>query len=136
MFVVRPIQIKSEQCEICKALGVPFFENAIAFYAADLKDDNTTVDSYISICQFYFKGDAEIVSFAAADGREEDEAVIIMLRAAMSFMHRCGVNFAFFAQEAASEHWLKKSGFRYREGFWSIDLDKFYSAPCKYSDGD
>ncbi len=134
MFVVRPIQNKEEQKMICKMLNVPYYENALAFYAADLKSDNTTIDEYISICQFYLSGEAEIVGFHAADGREEDEAVVVMLRAAMSFMQRCGAGYARFLEGAASEFWMKKSGFPQNNGVYRIDLDLFYSSPCKFSE--
>ncbi len=134
MFVVRPIQDKEIQKAVCAELEAPYYENALAFFAADLKEDNTTIDCFISICQFYFKGDAEIINLSASHGREEDEAVIVMLRAAMSFMHRCGVKELSFAEGATNEHWLKKSGFPKIDGIYKIDLEKFYSAPCKYSE--
>ena len=134
MFVVRPIQIKEEHKYICNILGTEFFENSLAFYAADLAEDKSTVEAYIGICQFYFKGDAEIVDFFACDGREEDEAVIVMLRAAMSFMHRCGAGTAYFAENSASDFWLKKSGFICRDDKYSIDLNKFYSTKCNHGD--
>ncbi len=133
MFVVRAIQNKHLQREICHELNAHFFENALAYCAVDLQEDGASVDSYISICQFYMKGDAEIVDLTAADGREEDEAVIVMLRAVMSFMNRCGVKNACFGSNATDEFWLKKSGFVCTDGVYRIDLDKFYSAPCKHS---
>ena len=134
MFVVRPVQLKDEQKYICDNLGAEFYKNALSFYAADLAEDNTTIETYIGICQFYFMGDAEIVGFFAAEGREDDEAVIVMLRAAMSFMHRCGAKTARFANGAASEFWLKKSGFLLKDGIYSIDLEKFYTAKCNHGD--
>ena len=134
MFVVRPIQDKIVQKAICDVLGAVYYENALAFYAADLKENGVDIDKYISICQFFMDKNGEIASLYAADGREEDEAVIVMLRAVMSFMNRCGISYAFFSKNAASEHWLKKSGFCNNNGKYEIDLDKFYNSPCKYSE--
>lgn len=130
MFVVRAIQKKNIQKTICEEVGATYYENALAFFAADLKENKTDIDSYISICQFYLNGDGEIISFSAANGRENDEAVIVMLRTVMSFMHRCGVKNAYFAKNSTSEFWLKKSGFISTDGVYSIDLDKFYTSPC------
>ena len=134
MFIVRPIQIKEEQKMICDVLECEYFENSLAFYSADLKSDNTTIDSYIGICQFYFSGEAEIVSFFACDGRENDEAVIVMLRAAMSFMHRCGVKIVRFKKGAATDFWLKKSGFIFKDGSYSMDLERFYASTCNHGE--
>ena len=134
MFVVRAIQSKDLQMEICKNIGIEYKENALAYFAADLCDNGVDIDSYISICQFYFCGDAEIIDFKAADGRDEDEAVIVMLRAVMSFMHRCGVKTVHFAEGATNDLWLKKSGFICVNGVYSMDLEKFYTSPCRYSE--
>ena len=134
MFVVRAIQSKELQREICEAIGTEYKENALAYFAADLCDNGVDIDSYISICQFYFCGDAEIIDLKAAEGRDDDEAVIVMLRAVMSFMHRCGVKNVRFADGAANDWWLKKSGFICVDGVYSMDLVKFYTSPCKYSE--
>ena len=134
MFVVRPIQDKELQKNICTELGAPYYENALAFFAADLEEDGSTIKCYISICQFYFNGNAEIINLTAADGRDDDEAVIVMLRAAMSFMHRCGVKETYFAKDSTSDHWLRKSGFSKIGDVYKIDLEKFYTSPCKYSE--
>lgn len=134
MFVVRAAQDKELQKYICAVLKSEYKENALAFYAADLKENMIDIESYISVCQFYLSGDGEIVDLTAADGREEDEAVVVMLRAVMSFMHRCGVKNAYFTDGATNEWWLKKSGFLCRDGRYSMDLELFYTSPCKYSE--
>ena len=130
MFVVRAIQDKKLQNDISKELGSDFYENALAFYAADLKEDKSTIDSYISICQFYLNGDGEIICLQVADGREDDEAVIVMLRTVMNFMYRCGVKKAHFTENSTDDYWLKKSGFSNNKGVYEIDLVEFYSAHC------
>ncbi len=134
MFVVRAIQDKTFQKQICSIVKAEYKENALAYYAADLKEDGVEIDEFISICQFYLKGDGEIVDLTSAVGRDEDEAVIVMLRAVMSFMHRCGAKFASFSQDATSEWWLKKSGFLCQNGTYTMDLEKFYTSPCKFSE--
>jgi len=134
MFVVKAAQDKDLQRYICSVLKTEYKENALSFYAADLKDNLVDIESYISICQFYLSGDGEIIDLTAAEGREKDEAVIVMLRAVMSFMHRCGVKNALFANGSTNEWWLKKSGFLCCDGRYSMDLEKFYTSPCKHSE--
>lgn len=134
MFVVRAIQDKALQEEICNILKTDYKENSLAFFAADLKDDGTNIDKYISICQFYLNKMGEIVNFTAADGRNEDEAVIVMLRTVMSFMYRCGVKVAAFSDGSVNDWWLAKSGFIEQNGTYMMDLEKFYTSPCKYSE--
>ena len=136
MFVVRPIQDKETQIRVCSELNAEFYDNSLAFFAADLKEDGLNIDCFIGICQFYMGKKGEIIDFTIAEGRENDEAVIVMLRAVMSFMNRCGVSSAFFAENAATEYWLKKSGFVNKNGTYEIDLDLFYTSPCKYSDNE
>ena len=133
MFVVRAIQDKKLQEKICSILKTEYRPNALAYFAADLKDDGTEIDKFISICQFYLSRDGEIVDLTAADGRDNDEAVIVMLRAVMSFMYRCGIKRATFSSDATSEWWLNKSGFSNHNNSYEIDLEKFYTSPCKYS---
>lgn len=134
MFVVRSIQDKLLQENICNKLNTVYKENSLAFFAADLKDNGTDIDEYISICQFYLNKNGEIIDLTAADGRENDEAVIVMLRTVMSFMYRCGVKSVFFSEGATNEWWLKKSGFTINNDVYMMDLERFYTSPCKYSE--
>ena len=130
MFVVRAIRDKELQRSLCDSMGVEYCENALAYFAADLAEDLETIDEYISICQFIMQGDGEIVSFTSYEDRYEDEAVIVMLRAVMSFLHRCGVKHCYFEDAAAPIELAAKSGFIYKNGRYEMDLEAFYSSKC------
>lgn len=130
MFIVRAIQDKDLQRSLCESLGAEYFEYALAYFAADLKDDLETIDEYIGICQFIMQGDGEIVTYTSYKDRYDDEAVIVMLRTVMSFLHRYGVRFCYFEEKAAPAELAEKSGFVYKNGRYEMDLEKFYSSKC------
>lgn len=126
MLTVLPIQSKKEQEELCIICGVDFLENAFAYRADD--------GDFIGICQFVFENNAgHIKNLAYAPGVEDNEAMIIMLRATMSFMHRCGIIDSYIDERATTPSLLKISGYRINdEGKYYLDLDKFYNTPCSH----
>ncbi|MBR2296067.1 MAG: hypothetical protein IKA43_01515, partial [Clostridia bacterium] len=64
----------------------------------------------------------------------DNEAMIIMLRTAMNFMHRCGLKKSIFLANSANPELLELSGYSKDEnGIYSIDLDEFYISPCHYN---
>lgn len=124
MLTVFPIQTKDEQKELCEICGVEFIENAFAYKA----DDN----GFIGICQFTFENDCGYIkNLSYAPNAEDNEAMIIMLRAAMSFMLRCGIINSYIDENATTDVLLKVSGYKKNEeGKYFLNLDKFYNTPC------
>lgn len=124
MLTVLPIQTKEEQKELCEICGVEFIENAFAYKA----DDN----GFIGICQFTFENDCGYIkNLSYAPNAEDNEAMIIMLRATMSFMLRCGIVNSFIDENATTDILLRVSGYKKNEdGKYFLDLDKFYNTPC------
>ncbi len=130
MFVVKPVQDKALQESLAQLTGCEYHPYSLAFMAADLLDDNVTVDKYIGLCQFVIQGDSEILSFSCMEDRYDDEAVIVMLRAVMSFLEKCGVKNCWFLKESVDDRLAKKSGFELKEDRYIIDLEKFYASKC------
>ncbi len=124
MLTVLPIQTKDEQKKLCDICGVEFIENAFAYKA----DDN----GFIGICQFTFENDCGYIkNLSYAPNAEDNEAMIIMLRAAMSFMFRCGIVNSYIDEKATTDVLLRVSGYKKNEeGKYFADLDKFYNTPC------
>lgn len=123
MLTVLPIQSKDTQKELCEKCGVDFIEKAFAYRADD--------GEFIGICQFYFEDNNGYISnLTYAPYVSDWEAMIIMLRASMSFMYRCGINLVFLSN-STDEELLKKSGFLKNEsGKYFIDVQKFYGGSC------
>ena len=123
MLTVLPIQSKDTQKELCEKCNVDFIESAFAYRADD--------GDFIGICQFYFKDDnGYIENLTYAPNVSDWEAMIIMLRAAMNFMYRCGIKVVYLNSMTDAEL-LSKSGFLKNEnGEYYIDVQKFYGGSC------
>ncbi len=103
MLTVLPIQSKETQRELCEICCASYNENAFAYRADD--------GDFIGICQFYFKdNNGYIENLTYAPNVSDWEAMIIMLRASMSFMYRCGINLVYLSN-STDEDLLKRSGF-------------------------
>ena len=126
MLTVFPIQSKQEQAELCTLCGVNFIENAFAYRADD--------GDFIGICQFTFENNCGYIkNLSYAPEVEDTEAMIIMLRAAMSFMFRCGLVSSYMDENATTPTLLRFSGYKLNdEGKYFLDLDKFYNTPCSH----
>ncbi len=124
MLTVLPIQSKIEQEQLCKVCGIEFYENAFAYRADD--------GDFIGICQFTFENDCGYIKHLAyAPNVEDNEAMIIMLRATMSFMNRCGLVNSYIDENGTTPTLLKISGYKLdSNGKYYMDLDKFYNTPC------
>ena len=124
MLTVFPIQSKSEQNELCLKCGVKYNIESFAYRADD--------GDFIGICQFRFdKGIGYIENLCYALNITDNEAMIIMLRAAMSFMHRCGIKESIIEESGTTDELLKLSGYRKNEnGQYYLSLEKFYGSSC------
>jgi hypothetical protein len=124
MLTVKPIQSKAEQEELMLLCSATYDIDSFAYRADD--------GAFIGVCQFKFTNGVGVISaLKYAPAVEDWEAMIIMLRTAMNFMFRCGIKKSIFEKNASTEELLKKSGYRPDEnGFYSIDIDKFYNTPC------
>ena len=124
MLTVLPIQSKDIQKELCKICKIEFNYNSFAYRADD--------GDFIGICQFHFDNSfGYIENLTYAPNMEDWEAMIIMLRATMSFMFRCGLKKAILCKNATNEDLLNHSGFLKADNdLYEIDLVKFYGGSC------
>lgn len=120
MLTVLPIQSKDEQEKLCLLCGIDYDMEAFAYRADD--------GEFIGICQFYFDGETGYIkNLAYAPNMDDSEAMIIMLRATMSFMHRCGLEKSVLCENAIPSSLLQMSGYIKNESdVYTVDLNKFY----------
>lgn len=120
MLTVLPIQSKDEQMELCQKCGVEYDIESFCYRADD--------GDFIGICQFSFKdGIGYIKNLAYAPEMDDSEAMIIMLRATMSFMHRCGLDTSELYPDCMPENLRNMSGYvKNEQGIYTVDLKKFY----------
>ena len=134
MFAVKPLQDKNVQKELCEMLLTPYIPDSLAYFAADLTDDGTAILGIIGILQFRMtEEDGEILTLVPMPGKEEDEAMIIMERAAMSFMHRSGIKKMTMKESAGPDAVLSRSGLPKKNGEYYVDLDRFFISPCHFN---
>lgn len=134
MFVVKPINDKDMQKEICSALAVAYRPESLAYYAANLAEDKETVAEIIGICQFTIGETGKIIALTCSPDFVEDEAMIVLCRAAMYFMYRIGIQKVEMLPEAGPREILSKTGFLLQNNIYVMDLETFYRAPCKYKE--
>ena len=120
MLTVLPIQSKDEQEKLCAICGVDYDIESFCYRADD--------GDFIGICQFSFSGGiGYIKNLAYAPNMDDTEAMIIMLRATMSFMHRCGLETSELCPDCMPENLRNMSGYVKNEnGVYTVDLKKFY----------
>lgn len=124
MLTVLPVQSKDEQKELCQICSAEYDVEAFCYRADD--------GDFIGICQFKFEnGIGYIKNLAYAPNIDDSEAMIIMLRATMSFMHRCGLEISMLEGDCMPENLRNLSGYiKNEDGIYSVNLQKFYGGHC------
>ncbi len=132
MLEVLPIQTKIEQEAACARCGVDYDPDCMAYHAL--------VDGELcGITQFFMdEVGGHIRTLAAVrdkvlSNRDRAESLFVLGRATLNFIDLCGVHFALFEDEHFSEEGMIKSiGFlRDETGRWVMDLEGFFTEPCK-----
>jgi len=134
MFAVKPLIDKEVQNQLCLLTGAEFIPDSLAYFAADLEDDGTAIKGMIGVLQFKMTEETgEILTLMPFPGKEEDEAMIIMERTCMSFMWRNGMKNMIMKESAGPDEVLSRSGLPKKDGQYFVDLDLFFSSPCKFN---
>ena len=128
MLKVLPIQLKSEQEDICRKCGVEFKPDLLA-YSAEM-------DSVLAgVCQFKLSAEGGVIcDFASAKDYKGDlfEPLFVMGRGTLNFIDLCGIHNAFFDAEFADEGIIRAIGFKKNEsGRYEVNLVGFFDEPCK-----
>ena len=105
MLIIKPIQEKSRQEQICAACEVTYRPETFAYSAYD-------DDTLIGVCQFTMgNGKAELTDLKTVPGTDDEEALFIMARAMMSFVDKCAIPTLSTTDTASDPALLKKLGF-------------------------
>ncbi len=135
MFTVKPVREKELQEALAKVFGCKYFADSYAFLAGN-SEDGETLTSLLGFSQFIMHGDRDAVirNITPAPDAYDEEVMIILVRTLMSFVHRAGIPVIYLDEGACDGEYAKALGFRKSgaDGRWSLDLKKFYIAPCHY----
>ena len=133
MFVIRPVDNKAIQKELCGVCQCGYRAEDFAYFAADLSEDGSKLLGILGICQFALQNDCGVVhNLQSFPGTFDEEVMIIMVRTAMEFVHRIGCGTMILADGACDPAFGEKIGFRSVDGQYQIDLVEFYKSPCHY----
>lgn len=134
MFVIRPVDDKAVQEALCATCGCSYVAEDFAYFAADLNEDGTKITGILGVCQFALREDYGIVHHLTPfPGTFDEEVMIIMVRTAMEFTHRCGCGTMVLDSGAVESAFAEKIGFRLVDGRYQIDLVTFFKSPCAYT---
>ena len=128
MLIIKPIQDKNYQEEVCRLCGFDY--NPLAF-AYDEKEN----DTLIAGCQFDILGTkAVILNFGMVQGVDEDiEALIILGRSVMNFLELAGAKTCTFNKSnEAAERYSKMLGFKEKDGEFVIELEGLFDGKCTH----
>ena len=128
MLKVLPIQLKSDQEDICRKCGVEFKPDLLA-YSAEM-------DGVLAgVCQFKLSAEGGIIcDFASAKDYTGDlfEPLFVMGRGTLNFIDLCGVHNAFFDADFSDEGMIRAIGFTKNDkGRYEVNLVGFFDEPCK-----
>lgn len=132
MLVIKPIQDKETQRQWILSCGGEYDPAAFAYMANECADDGETVLHPIGGCQFAIHGENGVISLLRClPDIQDDEALMIMMRAATSFLFRCGIRNVIILPESAEQTLIRRLGFtQNKNGAWSLDLLRYYTSPC------
>jgi hypothetical protein len=128
MLIIKPIQDKDIQKDVCRACGFNFDPTLFAYSE---KED----EKLIAGCQFDILGsEAIITDFGMSIGAEEDiEALIILGRAVLNFLDLSGVKTCRFETGATTnEKYAKMIGFKKEDGKMVITLEGLFDSKCAH----
>lgn len=127
MLIVKPIEDKSLQEEICKECGAIYDAEFLA--CAAFVDDKLT-----GLCQFEFSKDKAIIhDLREKPGVDDFEAMYIMTRGALNFIDLCGFHTARCTADAGSVTLIRAAGFKEIEkNLFEIDLTDAFTSKCEH----
>ena len=130
MLAIKPIEDKRVQEHFVTLCGGTYMESDFAYLANECEEDGQSVRFPIGVCQFSLKGDTGTFhDLRSCPGVEDEEGMMIMARAAMSFLFRCGIPTLTAVDGCGDPALLKKLGFTEDEkGGYIFDLQKFYTS--------
>ena len=133
MLLIKPIEDKTVQKQICDACGAAFRPDCLAYFAAEGDDKTFEPTALLGVCQFSTAG--RIADLKPAKDANDEEALQIMARTAMNFMYRCGCPTAELLPGACDDALADKLClFPDKDGKRTLDLALYYESPCHYKD--
>ena len=128
MLIIKPIQDKKYQQEICDLCGFNFDPTLFAYS----EKEN---DKLIAGCQFDILGKISVITdFGMVVGENEDlEALIILGRSVMNFLELSGAETCIFdTLSTNNDKYAKMLGFKLTDEKYQITLKGLFDSKCSH----
>lgn len=127
MLIIKPIQTKEEQKNLCILCGAEYDADCMAYSA---RED----DALLGISQFRILGDNGVIyDLKNKIGVIDTEALIIMGRATLNFIDLLGIKNVIIKED--TNNLPQILGFKKTHGIFKINLEGYFDSPCKKSNG-
>lgn len=127
MLIVKPIEDKKVQEEVCAACGAVYDADALAYAAREDK-------ALIGVCQFRLGAPyADVLDLKSAAGVDDYEGMFILARGTLNFIDLCGVHRARCTADAGDLTLLRAVGFReVDKNRLEMDLTGEFDGKCSH----
>lgn len=129
MLHIIPIQTKDEQKALAEAFGERFDERALAYLAVEEGENGERKP--LGFMQFLLGEDgADVLCLREAADSDDLEAMMILARAAFSFIHRIGLREIVAPKTAVDEKLARALSLSDCGDCWRLDLLRYFAMPC------
>lgn len=128
MLIIKPIQDKDFQKEVCSLCGFEY--DPLAFAYSEKENDEL-----IAGCQFDILGKSSVITdFGMVKSKDEDiEALIILGRSVMNFLELSGAKTCIYkVKNDIDVKYAKMLGFKNADDKWSIVLEGLFDGKCSH----
>lgn len=123
MLKILPVDSKEKQEEYCLLTNVEYDADQMCYAAFD--DGN-----FIGVSLFRIIGQSCVIyRVKLTDGTDDHLAIYLLAKAPMNFADLCGIKEAIFKDENTSL--AKELKFVENDGLYKVDLDGYFTTPCK-----
>ncbi|GHV13969.1 hypothetical protein FACS1894219_09470 [Clostridia bacterium] len=126
MLIIKPVQSKEEQRVISDQCGIEYDEECLV-YAAKEND--------ILLCSAQFRiieDRAVIYRISAPDSVNDTEALILLGKATLNFIDKCGIESVILKEP--DKKIARLLGFKEADGVYKLNLAGYFESPCKKQD--
>ena len=127
MFKITPVNDIEEAKSLCERLALPYFEGAFYYKMFDMETDEIMG---ISVFELY-STHGELLALKEADGKDDFEAMFILIRQTMNFINLCGQKICIAKANYTPERMLLCSGFQEKEdNSYQAVLEGMFDGHC------
>ncbi len=127
MFKITPVSEIAEAKSISEALSLPYFEGAFYYKMFDMESGELMGLSVFELN----RENGEILALKEVDGKDDFEAMFILIRQTMNFINLCGHKQCIAKTTYASEKMLLCAGFQKQsDAVFVANLEGMFDGHC------